>query len=170
MRVVVDCLPYETKQAMLDGLDRYDIIAGAYSDRSGRVCPMLAAHRCGGRTDFRSFARAWDRFTGVGKRAREASERELRTLRAHLERSIWNEEIERMRLTRPAGEGTSQSTPKAAPRKQSFGAWLVPFRDLDSYRAALAQALREFEPGAQGSTELGSETADRAELAGASRR
>src|SRR5205809_1439756 len=93
--LIVDALPYETRVAMLDGLDRYAIIAGAYSDRRGRVCPMLAAHRCGGRTDFRAFARAWDRFTGVGKRARGASERELRTLRAHLERSVWNDERQR---------------------------------------------------------------------------
>jgi hypothetical protein len=37
MRAVVDCLPYETKVAMLDGLGRYQIIAGAYSDRRGGV-------------------------------------------------------------------------------------------------------------------------------------
>ena len=73
LRHVVDCLPYETRVAMLEGLQRYDrIIVGAYSDRSGGVCPMLAAHRCGGRTDFRSFARAWDRFTGAGGRAAHA--------------------------------------------------------------------------------------------------
>src|SRR5512145_1929151 len=79
LRRVVDCLPYETRLAMLEGLGRYDrIIVGAYTDRGGGVCPMLAAHRCGGRTDFRGFARAWDRFTGAGKRARRASEREVR--------------------------------------------------------------------------------------------
>src|SRR5687767_9056139 len=92
MRTVVDSLPYETRRAMLEGLWRYPIIAGAYSSRDGGVCPMLAAHRCGGRTDFRSFARAWDRFTGVGKRSRRASDRELRTLRAQLEASVWAEE------------------------------------------------------------------------------
>src|SRR3954470_6210216 len=93
LRHVVDCLPYETRIAMLQGLQRYDrIIVGAYSDRSGGVCPMLAAHRCGGRTDFRSFARAWDRFTGAGRRARMASQRELITLAAQIEASIWREE------------------------------------------------------------------------------
>ena len=66
--------------------------SGAYTDRTGGVCPMLAAHRCGGRTDFRTFARAWDRFTGAGKRARSATERELRTLTAQLEASIWAED------------------------------------------------------------------------------
>ena len=99
MRTVVDCLPYETKLAMLEGLDRYEIIAGAYSDRRGGVCPMLAAHRCGGRTDFRAFARAWDRFTGAG-RARRVNGRELRTLQAQLEQSVWNEERTRAELTR----------------------------------------------------------------------
>src|SRR4029453_17645245 len=72
LRLIVDTLPYETRAAMLEGLEQYDIIAGAYSNRDGGVCPMLAAHRCGGRTDLRSFARAWDRFTGAG-RARHAS-------------------------------------------------------------------------------------------------
>ncbi len=33
------------------------IIVGAYVDRDGGVCPMLAAHRQGGRTDFLTFAR-----------------------------------------------------------------------------------------------------------------
>ena len=93
LRNVVECLPYETRVAMLQGLQRYDrIIVGAYSDRSGGVCPMLAAHRCGGRTDFRSFARAWDRFTGAGRRARRASEREVTTLMAHVEACILRED------------------------------------------------------------------------------
>jgi hypothetical protein len=48
---------------------------------------MLAAHRCGGRTNFISFAKAWDAFTGV-KRARRATEREVRILRTHLEASL----------------------------------------------------------------------------------
>ncbi len=51
------------------------IIVGAYVEAGGR-CPMLAAHRCGGRTDFISFARSWDRFARAG-RARAATEREL---------------------------------------------------------------------------------------------
>ena len=45
---------------------------------------MLAAHRHGGRTSFIAFARAWDRFAGA-RRARPATERELRVLVAHLE-------------------------------------------------------------------------------------
>lgn len=72
---------------MLQGIAQNEIIAGAYSDRDGGVCPMLAAHRCGGRTSFISFAKAWDAFTQV-KRARRATEREIRILRTHLEASL----------------------------------------------------------------------------------
>src|SRR5713101_1490700 len=88
LRVMVDSLPHPTRVAMLEGLQRYDIIAGAYSDRKGGVCPMLAAHRCGGRTDFLSFAHAWDRFTRAGKRTRLATEREVGILESHLEASL----------------------------------------------------------------------------------
>src|SRR3712207_2571637 len=85
-------MPRRTREAMLDGLDTNEIIVGAYTDRSGRVCPMLAAHRHGGRTPLASFARAWDRYTGAGSRPRPATERELRTLRAMLEASLWMED------------------------------------------------------------------------------
>ena len=87
LRRVIDCLPTYTREAMLDGIRTHDIIVGAYSDRVGGVCPMLAAHRCGGRTSFVSFARAWDAFTGV-KRARRATHRELRVLEGHLVASL----------------------------------------------------------------------------------
>src|SRR5438309_8277380 len=116
LRVMVDSLPHPTRVAMLEGLQRYDIIAGAYSDRDGGVCPMLAAHRCGGRTDFRSFARAWDRFTGAGRRARKASEREVRTLIAQIEASIWREDELRAEIA-ALGKGVpspqAESTPPA---------------------------------------------------------
>ena len=87
LRLAIDCLPVRTRMAMLAGVRDNEIIVGAYSDRRGGVCPMLAAHRNGGRTDFISFAHAWDRFAG-GKRARRASERELAVLVAHLEASL----------------------------------------------------------------------------------
>ena len=32
--------------------------------------PMLCAHRNGGRTNFGTFARAWDAFTGADKKSR----------------------------------------------------------------------------------------------------
>jgi hypothetical protein len=145
LRHVVDCLPYDTRVAMLQGLQRYDrIIVGAYSDRSGGVCPMLAAHRCGGRTDFRSFARAWDRFTGAGRRARRASEREVRTLTAQIEASIWREQEMRAEVS-ALGTGSSAAGEHEAakPRREQGGAWLRPFRRWDGYREAVAAALRQ---------------------------
>jgi hypothetical protein len=87
LRLAIDCLPLRTREAMLDGIRSHEIIVGAYSDRAGGVCPMLAAHRCGGRTSFISFARAWDRFTRA-KRARAATAGELRALEAHLIASL----------------------------------------------------------------------------------
>jgi hypothetical protein len=91
LRLAIDCLPVRTRQAMLDGVRANEIIVGAYSDRSGGVCPMLAAHRNGGRTNFISFARAWDRFAG-SKHARRATEREVKVLIAHLQASLFAEE------------------------------------------------------------------------------
>ncbi len=87
LRLAIDCLPTHTRTAMLEGIATNEIIVGAYSDRDGGVCPMLAAHRCGGRTSFISFATAWDAFAG-GKRARRATEREVRVLRTALEASL----------------------------------------------------------------------------------
>ena len=86
LRRAIDCLPDRTKVAMLEGIDANTIIVGAYTDRRGGVCPMLAAHRHGGRTDLLAFAHAWDRFCNA-KRPRRADERELGVLRAHLEAS-----------------------------------------------------------------------------------
>ena len=72
LRLTIDCLPLRTRMAMLEGVRSNEIIVGAYTDREGGVCPMLAAHRCGGRTNFISFAKAWDRFAHA-KRARKAT-------------------------------------------------------------------------------------------------
>src|SRR6476469_6955449 len=69
LRRAIDCLPVDTRVAMLEGVRSNDIIVGAYTSRDGGVCPMLAAHRCGGRTSLISFARTWDRFAHA-KRAR----------------------------------------------------------------------------------------------------
>jgi hypothetical protein len=88
LRLAIDCLPLRTREAMLEGVRADPIIVGGYSDKSGGVCPMLSAHRRGGRTSFVSFAHAWDRFAGVRKRARRATRRELRVLEANLEASI----------------------------------------------------------------------------------
>jgi hypothetical protein len=73
---------------MIRGIDSNRIIVGAYVDsRSNGVCPMLAAHRNGGRTDVASFARAWDEFTNA-RRPRRATRREVRALRALLTDSL----------------------------------------------------------------------------------
>ena len=89
LRLTIDCLPVATREAMLDGVQQNErIIVGAYVDGRGGVCPMLAAHRCGGRTDFLSFARSWDRFTAARRKARRATRRELSILVAQLKESL----------------------------------------------------------------------------------
>ncbi len=94
LRFAVEALPRRAREAMLRGVDSNPIIVGAYVDRDGGVCPMLAAHRNGGRTSLASFARAWDRYTGA-KRPRPATRRELRTLRALLESSLAGDPTQR---------------------------------------------------------------------------
>ena len=92
LRLTIDCLPSSTRRAMLEGIqDSERIIVGAYVDGDGGVCPMLAAHRRGGRTDFLSFARSWDRFTRAGRRARQATTRELDVLVRQLQASLMSE-------------------------------------------------------------------------------
>jgi hypothetical protein len=86
--MAIQALPTHTKEAMLKGIDSNRIIVGAYVDpRSGGICPMLAAHRNGGRTSVAAFAIAWDAYTGA-KKPRRATRREVRTLRMLLEWSL----------------------------------------------------------------------------------
>lgn len=92
LRRTIDCLPVDTRRAMLEGVLANRIIVGAYVDGEGGVCPMLAAHRNGGRTDFLSFAKSWDRFARAGRRARRATERELSILVGQLQASLCDEE------------------------------------------------------------------------------
>lgn len=172
LRTAIDCLPVDTRVAMLEGVRSNDIIVGAYTDRRGGVCPMLAAHRCGGRTDFITFARSWDRFTHAKGRARRASERELRILTGHLEASLLADDHtalagairEHRELVARAGRRAPAAEPRApAPRpgdpdrsgelRQRAGwAWLRPFRRLDDYERAIVRveaerdALREEAP------------------------
>jgi hypothetical protein len=89
LRQSIDALPPRTRLAMLSGLGHNTVITGAFSDGSG-VCPMLAAHREGGRTRCMSFPEAWDRFTGVHGRAitRQATQYEVLQLRMQLEQSL----------------------------------------------------------------------------------
>ena len=155
LRVAVDCLPRQTRVAMLEGIRTNEIIVGAYSDDSG-ICPMLAAHRAGGRTNFITFARAWDRFAFRGKRGRRgsnprrASERELLVLRSHLEASLLEDEVSRSDLAEAMSEHHAlrarrvQQRPGDPDRSKELRrrpgwAWLRVMRRYDEYQAALAQ-------------------------------
>jgi hypothetical protein len=94
LRNAVYAMPSRTKEAMLRGIRSNRVIVGAYVDKRGGVCPMLAAHRNGGRTNFGTFARAWDAFTDANRRKpRRASRREVRTLEAYLEMALLREGI-----------------------------------------------------------------------------
>lgn len=95
LRAAIDALPPQTKVAMLHGIRTNPIVVCAYSE-DGAICPMLAAHRNGGRTNYtskpyESFATAWDKFslrtTRDGK-TRRATERELLILASNLEASL----------------------------------------------------------------------------------
>jgi hypothetical protein len=80
-------LPTGTRRAMLEAAETEELIIGAYTDRRGRMCPMLAAHRRGGRAQVGTFPRAWDSF-GRAHRPRVATERELEILKALLQESL----------------------------------------------------------------------------------
>jgi hypothetical protein len=89
LRRAIDFMPVATRKAMLAGVRANErVIAGAYADDRGGVCPMLAAHRHGQRQGFVAFVRSWDRFTRVGGVSRQATPRELRILVAQLEDSL----------------------------------------------------------------------------------
>jgi hypothetical protein len=128
LRQAVESLPRHTRVAMLTGITGNEIIVGAYATDDG-ICPMLAAHRAGGRTSVISFARTWDRFAFRDSRkgrARRATERELLILKSHLEASLLEEEgpvtglaaarADHMRLmARRSGDELPTATPTGAP-------------------------------------------------------
>jgi hypothetical protein len=89
LRLAIDCMPIAAREAMLAGVRANDrVIAGAYVDDRGGVCPMLAAHREGQRKGFLPFVRSWDRFTRVGAESRQVTPRELSILVSQLESSL----------------------------------------------------------------------------------
>ena len=154
--MAIEWLPIDTKRAMLDAIEHNRIIIGAYTDRDGGVCPMLAAHRNGGRTSFASFARAWDRYTKAGTRSRPASERELTTLKTMLEASLASDAPDGTTLDsaiaqhralqgraprRIADTGERNRMPEL--RKRHGWAWTRLFRRYEEYEAAMAELERE---------------------------
>jgi len=156
---------------MLKGIRNNEIIAGGYTVKGGGgICPMLAAHRNGGRTNLASFARAWDRFTGA-RRPRAATSRELRALASHLELSLLRDEQDdlsvtalaaRVRAERGAASsgvpGTSSADDSERPRervptgelhrarelrRRASWAWLRPTRSYQVFTERLAAAEEE---------------------------
>src|SRR3954451_14660986 len=171
LRQAIDCLPARTREAMLDGIGANEIIVGAYTDRDGRVCPMLAAHRHGGRTSLASFARAWDRYT-CARRPRPATEREVRTLRAMLEASLmYADDVSELATAAAEHQALMDAKPAASKhrrdrrptgetsrlselRHRAGWSWLRVFRRLDDYEAALAQIESEEKAAAAKDREL----------------
>lgn len=168
LRAAIQALPRTTRVAMLDGIRANDIIVGAYSDERG-ICPMLAAHRAGGRTNLISFAKAWDHFALGGAngarvlRPRPATARELLVLRTHLEASLLDDELPQSDLaaaivehrelvarredaTRQHTGSTPQDTrPGDRDRSKELGgrpgwSWTRLVRRYDEYQWALEQA------------------------------
>ena len=147
LRIAIDCLPLATRKAMLDGIEANRIIVGAYVDRQGGVCPMLAAHRHGGRTSLASFARAWDRYTkGAVAPARRRSA-SCAPLTAMLEASIALDEQGDGELGEAIAEHRASVAGRDRRRRRETGerdrsreleatpgwAWLRPFKRLDEY-------------------------------------
>lgn len=93
LRRSIDVLPERTRKAMLIGLGNNTVITGAFAGGDG-ACPMMAAHREGGRTSVCSFPQAWDTFCGVAGRriVRPATEYEVQILRREIEASLGSAE------------------------------------------------------------------------------
>jgi hypothetical protein len=152
--------------AMLEGMSANEIIVGAYTSDQG-ICPMLAAHRNGGRTNLISFAKAWDRFAFAGSRVtkpRPATARELLVLRTHLEASLLEDDAPTADLAaaieahrrlssqslsaRPSPAPEPRSRPGDADRSRELASrpgwsWTRLFRRYDDYRWALDQVQAE---------------------------
>jgi len=104
---------------MLEGLRKNEIIAGGYTVKGGGICPMLAAHRNGGRTSLASFARSWDRFTGA-RQPRPATPRELNALASYLELSLLRDEQDELSVTSLAAQLRAERGAASAPRQPAI--------------------------------------------------
>jgi hypothetical protein len=170
LRLAIDCLPQRTRIAMLQGISANDIIVGAYTSGDG-ICPMLAAHRNGGRTSLIAFAQAWDRVAFRGQRSRSrrprrATERELLILRSHLEASLLADDAPTGELAkarsehevllgrRVAASAAASAAAAACPRpgdahrapelgRRSGWAWTRVVRRYDDYQRILARLDHE---------------------------
>ena len=143
LRIAVECLPRRTRVAMLEGVRANDIIVGAYVDRKGGVCPMLAAHRCGGRTDFLAFAHAWDRFTHA-KRARRATDREVAVLVSYLEASLIDDNLDDtdLRAAIRDHQASGRRRREVEARRLGLG-WLQRERDADAVLEQIEDLARD---------------------------
>jgi hypothetical protein len=160
LRTAIQALPRTTRIAMLEGIREDRIVVGAYT-HGGGICPMLAAHRRGGRTNLISFARAWDRFAFAGARVtrpRPATARELLVLRTHLEASLLEESTPATELAAAIAEHQALVARRQAERPRPGDphrahelrsrpgwSWLRPVRRYDEYRWALEQVQAETE-------------------------
>lgn len=96
LRATIDRLPLDVREAVLEGIKRQRIIAGAHVDGTGGVCPMAAADVRWLQISKSSVevakeaAWAWDRYAGA-RSLRPATKRQLIALQAMLEASILQE-------------------------------------------------------------------------------
>jgi hypothetical protein len=167
LRATIDRLPLEVRTAILEGIKRQRIIAGAHADGTGGVCPMVAADVSWRGIDRRSVeqaqeaAQAWDRYADATQSWHPATKRQLLALRAMLEASILaespaaelplSEVIADYERSRRSG-ASAAPTPRARSRRpwdtgerdrtselrgRPGWSWLRPFRNYDDYEAAL---------------------------------
>jgi hypothetical protein len=140
LRREIDRLPVATRSAMLAGIRSSTIVVGAYTDSNGGVCPMLAAHRQGERTDALAFAKAWDVY-GRARKVRRASRRELRVLERLLLESLEQQEAPVTNLGLAVAEhqamrrATAERDARETPQELSSGSVLDRPRKSDVERA-----------------------------------
>jgi hypothetical protein len=161
LRNAVYAMPGRTKAAMLRGIRSNRVIVGAYVDKRGGVCPMLAAHRNGGRTNFGTFARAWDAYTGAKRRKpRRASRREVRTLEGYLEMSLVRDGLDLDTETHPDRPLTEEVREVKAARRRLAEADAHEATDV-SVQDVLTTAYGEHSP-AEDTAEAWAEELERA--------
>ncbi len=113
---------------------------------------MLAAHRCGGRTDLLSFAKSWDRFTRATARRARRRERELAILIGQLEDSLMS--ASGLELDRAIAEHRELRSRRMRSRGQLARAW-EPAGEI------VVRRLRRAQSGADLGRQLASGTARR---------